>query len=55
VYNKNMMFHWGRGIGWHVLAANSDDEYEAFTLEIACEVIGETQQAAEIMVVHREG
>ncbi len=55
VYNKNMEFHRGRGNGWHVLAANSNDEYEAFTLEIACEVIGETQQAAGIMVVHREG
>ena len=55
VYNKNMEFHRGRGNGWHVLAASSDDNFEAFTLEIACVVIGETEQAAGIMVVWWEG
>ena len=42
VYNKNMEFHQGRSNGWHVLAASSDADFEAFTLEIACVVIGET-------------
>jgi hypothetical protein len=38
-----------------VLAASIKDKFEAFTLEIACEVVGDTEQAAGIVVVRREG
>ena len=58
VYEKNMEFRRGRNNGWFVLAACSDqdnsDDYEAFLLEVACKVIGDTPQADGIMVI-REG
>ena len=60
VYDKNMEFRRGRGNGWFVLAVSSDqdtgddnnNEYEAFLLEVACEVIGDTPQSDGIIVVH---
>ena len=60
VYDKNMEFCRGRGNGWFVLAVSSDqdtgddnnNEYEAFLLEVACEVIGDTPQSDGIIVVH---
>ena len=59
VYEKNMEFRRGRNNGWFVLAASSDqddsDDYEAFSLEVSCEVIGDTPQADGIMVIRREG
>jgi hypothetical protein len=55
VYEKNMEFWRGRNNGWFVLALSSEDEdCEAFSLELACEVIGDTPQANGIMVI-REG
>ena len=58
VYEKNMEFRRGRNNGWFVLAVCSDqddsEDCEAFSLEVACEVIGDTPQADGIMVL-REG
>ena len=58
VYEKNMEFRRGRNNGWFVLAVCSDqndsEDCEAFSLEVACEVIGDTPQADGIMVI-REG
>ena len=56
VYEKNMEFRRGRNIGWFVLASDNDDseDCEAFSLEVACEVIGDTPQADGIIVI-REG
>ena len=56
--DPDMKFCWGRNNGWFVLAACSDqdnsNDYEAFLLEVACKVIGDTPQADGIMVI-REG
>lgn len=59
VYDKNMEFRRGRNNGWFVLAICSDnqdnsDDCEAFSLEVACEVIGDTPQADGIMVIREE-
>ena len=56
VYEKNMEFRRGRNIGWFVLASDNDDseDCEAFSLEVACKVIGDTPQANGIIVI-REG
>jgi hypothetical protein len=45
-----------RNNGWFVLASDNDDseDCEAFSLEVACEVIGDTPQADGIRVI-REG
>ena len=55
VYKKNMEFRRGRNNGWFVLAVCSDqddsDDCEAFSLEVACKVIGDTPQADETMVI----
>ncbi len=58
VCDKNMEFCWGRGNGWFVLAVSleqgtddNNDEYEAFLLEVACEVIGDTPQSDGIIVI----
>ena len=58
VYEKNMEFWRGRNNGWFVLAVSSDqqddsDDCEAFSLEIACELIGDTPQANGIMVIRQ--
>ena len=62
VYDKNMELCRGRGNGWFVLAVsteqNTDDddaEYDAFLLEVACKVIGDTPQSDVIIVICREG
>ncbi len=58
VYEKNMEFCWGKNNGWFVLAVCSDrddsNDYEAKSLEVACEVIGDSPQADGIIVL-REG
>ena len=61
VYDKNMEFRRGRDNGWFVLAVsaeqNTDDddaEYDAFSLEVACEVIGDTPQSDGIIVIRQE-
>jgi len=55
---KNMEFRRGRGNGWFVLGVSSDqldesDDCEAFSLEIACQLIGDTPQANGIMVIRQ--
>jgi hypothetical protein len=39
-----MEFRRGKGNGWFVVAVSADDEddNEAYSLELACELIGET-------------
>jgi hypothetical protein len=55
VYKKNREFRWGRNNGWFVLAVCShqqdNEDCEAFSLEAACELIGDTPQADGIMVL----
>ena len=53
-----MEFPRRRGIGWFVLGVSSDqmdesDDCEAFSLEIACQLIGDTPQANGIMVIRQ--
>jgi hypothetical protein len=54
ILQKNMEFHWGRGNGWFLLGVCAEDgvEDEVFTLELACEMIGDTPQKDDIQVVH---
>lgn len=56
IWEKNMEFRRGRGNGWLLIATCADEDVddEAFTLEIANELIGSTPQAAGIEVVQRE-
>jgi hypothetical protein len=52
-----MEFRHGRGNGWFLVAVcadDDDDKNEAFSLEIACELIAETPQKDGIQVVHQE-
>ncbi len=51
-----MEFHRGRGNGWFLRGVCKEDgvEEEAFTLELACKMIGDTPQKDGIQVVHRE-
>ena len=57
VYQGNMEYRRGRGNGWFVLAVCSDDaggeeeNMEAFSLEVACELIGTTEQTRGVSVV----
>jgi hypothetical protein len=57
IWEKNMEFRRGRGNGWMLIATCADDDVddEAFTLEIACELIGNTPQEAGVEVIHKEG
>ena len=47
-WEKNLEFRSGRGGGWFVIGECADDPdnvvTKPFTLEIACELIGETEQ-----------
>ena len=58
VYQGNMEYRRGRGNGWFVLAISSDDaggeeeNMEAFSLEMACELIGTTEQTRGVRVVN---
>jgi hypothetical protein len=57
IWEQNMEFHRGRGNGWFlvaVCAGDDDDKNEAFSLEIACELITETPQKDGIQVVCQE-
>jgi hypothetical protein len=52
-----MEFCRGRGNGWFLVAVcadDDDDKNEAFSLEIACELIEETPQKDGIQVVRQE-
>jgi hypothetical protein len=50
-----MEFHWGKGNGWLLVGVCADDEdnNEAFTLEIACELIKETPQKDGVQMIHQ--
>jgi hypothetical protein len=58
VYQGNMEFRRGRGNGWFVLAIHSDDaggeeeNMEALSLEVACELIGTTEQTRGVRVAN---
>ncbi len=57
IWEQNMEFHRQRGNGWFLVAVcadDDDDKNEAFSLEIACELIAETPQRDGIQVVHQE-
>ena len=55
IWEQNMEFRRGRGNGWFLVGVCADDEdnNEAFTLEIACELIGETPQRDGVQVIHQ--
>ncbi len=55
IWEQNMDFHRGRGNGWFLVGVCADDEddNEVFTLEIACELIGETPQWDGVQVIHQ--
>jgi hypothetical protein len=50
-----MEFRQGKGNGWFLVGVCADDEdsNETFTLEIACELIGETTQRDGVQVIHQ--
>jgi hypothetical protein len=57
-YDRYMEFRRSRGNGWFVLVVSleqdtddNNNEYEAFSLEVACKVIKDTPQSDEIIVV----
>ena len=58
VYQGNMEYRRGKGNGWFVLAICSEDaggakeNMEAFPLEVACELIGTTEQTKCVKVVN---
>jgi hypothetical protein len=58
VYQGNMEYRRGRGNGWFVLAISSDDaggeeeNMEAFSLEVASDLIGSTEQTKGVRVVN---
>ncbi len=54
IWEQNMEFRRGRGNGWFLVGGCADDEddNEAFTLEIACELIGETPQRDGVQMIH---
>ena len=60
LWDENMEYRLGRdGGGWFVIADCNDDPenpfQEPFTLEIACELIGETDQEEGIQVIKQDG
>jgi hypothetical protein len=56
IWQQNMEFHCWRGNGWFLLGVCTEDgvEDEVFTLELVCQLIGDTPQKDGIQVVHRE-
>ncbi len=54
IWHQNMEYRWGRGKGWFLLRVCAEDgvEDEAFMLELACEMIGDTPQKDGVQVVH---
>jgi hypothetical protein len=58
VYQGNMEYRRGRGNGWFVLAISPDDaggeeeNMEAFSLEVASDLIGSTEQTRGVRVVN---
>jgi len=62
VWDENLEYRSGRGGGWFVIAECNDNPenllqvlQEPFALEIACELIGETEQEAGIQVIKQDG
>jgi hypothetical protein len=55
IWEQNMEIHRGRGNGWFLVGVCADDEdnNEAFSLEIARELIGETPQRNGVQVIHQ--
>jgi hypothetical protein len=55
ILEQNMEFRRGRGNGWFLVGVCADDEEDnvAFTLKIACELIGETPQRDGVQVIHQ--
>ncbi len=55
IWEQNMKYRWGRGNGWFLVDVCADDENdnEAFSLEIACELIGETPQKDGVQVIRQ--
>ncbi len=56
IWEQNMEYPRGRGNGWFLVGVCTDDEddNEAFLLEIACELIGETPQKDGVQVILSE-
>jgi hypothetical protein len=56
IWQHNIEFRRGRGNGKFLLGVCAEDgvEDEAFTLELACDMIGDTPQKDCIQVVHQE-
>ncbi len=55
IWEQNMEFRRGRSNGWFLVGVCADDEdnNKAFSLEIACELIGETPQRNEVQMIHQ--
>jgi hypothetical protein len=55
IWEQNMEFRRGRGNGWFLdgVCADDKDNNEAFTLEIACELIGETLHRDGVQVINQ--
>ena len=55
IWEQNMEFRQGRGNGWFFVGVCADDEddNETFSLEIACELIGETTRRNGVQVIHQ--
>ena len=54
IFEENMEYRRGSRNGWFVIAECSEEgvEDEPFTLELACELIGNTPQASGVKVIH---
>ena len=55
IWEQNMEYRRGRGNVWFLVGVCADDEddNEAFSLEIACELIGETPQKDGVQVIRQ--
>ncbi len=55
IREQNMEFRRGRANEWFLVNVCADDEEDndAFLLEIACELIGETPQRNGVQVIHQ--
>ena len=55
IFEENMEYCRGSRNGWFVIAVSSEEgveDDEPFTLELACDLIGNTQQASGVKVIH---
>jgi hypothetical protein len=55
IWEQNIEFRRGRCNGWFLVGvcANDEDNNEGLSLEIACELIGETPQRNGVQVIHQ--